>query len=149
LLTRRDFTRILPARASAITGVAWLGARRVVAVVRARVPPLGYAYFVAVLDGKRLVGTTLHSFGRVPRVEASPRAGFFSISIGGDLWAVRTRGGQPIYFPPLLDARALAWSPDERWTVVATHGSVYVFLTNTGEARVRRLPIVARDLAWR
>jgi len=26
---------------------------------------------------------------------------------------------------------------------------VFIFRTNTGEARVRRLPIVTRDLAWR
>jgi hypothetical protein len=51
--------------------------------------------------------------------------------------------------PPLTDPRSITWSPDERWTAVATRNSVFVFRTNTGEARFTRLPVVARDLTWR
>ena len=45
---------------------------------------------------------------------------------------------------------SLAWAPSERWVVAATReGAVFLLRPDTGDARVRRLGIAARDLAWR
>jgi hypothetical protein len=43
---------------------------------------------------------------------------------------------------------AIAWSPDERWTAVATRASVYVFRTEETDGTLIRIPITVRDLAW-
>ena len=109
----------------------------------------GYREYLSVLDGGRLVRTSHSDFGEGMRVEASPRGNFFTAWFGDSLVTIRDRSGDLIAFPPVPRVRALTWSPDERWTAVATEHSVFVFRTNTGEARVRRLPIVAYDLAWR
>jgi len=50
----------------------------------------------------------------------------------------------------LLLLTSLAWAPSERWVVAATReGAVFLLRPDTGDARVRRLRISARDLAWR
>ena len=50
----------------------------------------------------------------------------------------------PAGVPP---ARAVAWSPDDRWTAVAAHTSVYVF-PSEAQAPVVRIPLAVRDLDW-
>jgi hypothetical protein len=44
-------------------------------------------------------------------------------------------------------ARAVAWSPDDRWTAVAAHTSVYVF-PSEAQAPVVRIPLAVNDLDW-
>jgi hypothetical protein len=146
LLTGLDVARAVPGRIRGISSLAWLSNTRLAAVVDEEPTKLGSPEFVAVLEGRRLVAATPHSFSLT--IDVSPRGGYFAIWFEAAL-ELRDRDGRQIVFPPLRDVRALAWSPDERWTAVATRHSVYVFRTNEGEARVRRLPIEARDLAWR
>jgi WD40 repeat protein len=109
----------------------------------------GYREYLSVFDGRRLVRTSHSEFGEGMRVEASPRGNFFTAWFGDSLVTIRDRNGDLVTFPTIPRVRALTWSPDERWTAVATEHSVFVFRTNTGEARVRRLPIMAYELAWR
>ena len=52
--------------------------------------------------------------------------------------------GVPDGLPP---ARAVAWSPDDRWTALATRASVYVFRSETRDPVVR-IPLAVRDLDW-
>ena len=52
--------------------------------------------------------------------------------------------GIPDGLPP---ARAVAWSPDDRWTALATRASIYVFRSGT-RAPVVRIPLAVRDLDW-
>jgi hypothetical protein len=52
--------------------------------------------------------------------------------------------GVPDGLPP---ARAVAWSPDDRWTALATRASVYIFRSETRDPVVR-IPIAVRDLDW-
>jgi hypothetical protein len=126
----------------------WLSDTRVVTVL-GDAGISGYREHLSVLEGVRLVGASHSEFGEGLRVEASPRGNFFTAWYGDSLVTIRDREADLISFPPLPRVRALTWSPDERWTAVATEHSVFVFRTNTGEARVRRLPIKAYDLAWR
>jgi hypothetical protein len=128
--------------------LAWLSDTRLVTVV-ADPGPRGYQEHLSVIEDGRVIGATISEFGKGLRVETSPRGGFFAAWIGDSLVTIRDREGDLISFPPLPRIRALTWSPDERWTVAATQHSVFVFRTNEGEARVRRLPILARDLDWR
>jgi hypothetical protein len=150
LLSASELHRALPETLGALVvkDLAWLSNTRFVTVVGdARIT--GYRELVPVIEGARLVGATLSEFGEGLRLEASPLGSFFTAWYGDRLVTVRDRDGNQIVFPPLPKVRAVTWSPDERWTAVATPNSVFVFRTNEGEARVRRLPILARDLAWR
>ncbi len=128
--------------------LAWLSDTRLVTVL-GDAGIRGYREHVALFDGTTLQGEAFSEFGEGLRIEASPRGGFFTAWYGHSLVTIRNENGESIVFPPVARVRALTWSPDERWTAVATEKSVFVFRTDEGEARVRRLPIVASDLAWR
>jgi WD40 repeat protein len=128
--------------------LAWLSDTRLVTVV-GDAGISGHREHLSVIDSGRVVGATISEFGEGMRVEASPHGNFFTAWYGDSLVTIRDRNGDLVTFPTIPRVRALTWSPDERWTAVATEHSVFVFRTNTGEARVRRLPIVAYDLAWR
>jgi hypothetical protein len=128
--------------------VEWLSDSRLVTVV-GDAGVSGYREHLSVIDDGQLIGPVISEFGEGLRLEASPRGSFFTAWYGDSLVTIRDRNGDLVTFPTIPRGRAVTWSPDERWTAVATEHSVFVFRTNTGEARVRRLPIVAYDLAWR
>ena len=108
----------------------------------------GYREHLSVIDVRRIVGATISEFGEGLRLEASPRGSFFTAWYGDSLVTIRDRNGDLVTFPTIPRVQAVSWSPDERWTAAATARSVFVFRTNTSEPSVRRLPIVAYDLAW-
>jgi hypothetical protein len=123
--------------------LAWLSNDRMAVITQPS------EYVLTIREGR--LHTSTSGFGRpLTDLRVSPRGNFVAVRAEG-------RGGLLVLGPdglaaslPLLtNPRAIAWSPDERWTAVATESSVFVFRTNTGEARIRRLPIEARDLAWR
>jgi hypothetical protein len=128
--------------------VEWLSDTRLVTVV-GDAGVSGYREHLSVIDDGQLIGAVISEFGEGLRLETSPRGSFFTAWYGDSLVIIRDQNGDLVTFPTIPRVRALTWSPDERWTAVATEHSVLVFRTNTGEARVRRLPIVAYDLAWR
>jgi hypothetical protein len=128
--------------------LAWLSDTRLVTVV-GDAGISGHREHLSVIDSGRVVGATISEFGEGMRVEASPHGNFFTAWYGDSLVTIRDRNGDLVTFPTIPRVRALTWSPDERWTAVATEHSVFVFRTNTSEASVRRLPIMAYDLAWR
>jgi hypothetical protein len=128
--------------------LAWLSDTRLVTVV-GDAGISGHREHLSVIDGGRVVAATISEFGEGMRVEASPHGNFFTAWYGDSLVTIRDRNGDLVTFPTIPRVRALTWSPDERWTAVATEHSVFVFRTNTSEASVRRLPIMAYDLAWR
>ena len=45
-------------------------------------------------------------------------------------------------------ARAVTWSPDERWTALAASDGVWVFPSERPRGPVIRIPLDARDLDW-
>jgi hypothetical protein len=149
LLSASELHRALPETLGALVvkDLAWLSNTRFVTVV-GDASINGYRELVPVIEGARLVGATMSAFGEGLRLEASPRGSFFTAWYGDSLVTIRDRDGDLIAFPTIPRVQAVTWSPDERWTAAATAHSVFVFRTNTGEARVRRLPIVAYDLAW-
>jgi hypothetical protein len=128
--------------------LAWLSDTRLVTVV-GDAGISGSREHLSVIDDGRVVGATISEFGGGMRVEASPHGNFFTAWYGDSLVTIRDRNGDLVTFPTIPRVRALTWAPDERWTAVATEHSVFVFRTNTSEASVRRLPIMAYELAWR
>jgi hypothetical protein len=131
-----------------IAQLMWLSKTRPAFVVRSDsgTPPV---QTVAVFDGVRLAGASRRLTARSVVVEPSPRGSYYAIWVDGGLFGIWDFEGHRVLLPPITGVRALTWSPDERWTAAATAHSVFVFRTNEDEARVRRLPIEANDLAWR
>jgi hypothetical protein len=126
-----------------ILSLAWMSNTRMAVITKP-------SEWVLTIRKGRLRASTI-GFGRpLTDLHVSPRGSFVAARAEG-------RGGLLVLGPDGLAAalpsftspRALTWSPDERWTAVATENSVFVFRTNTGEAGVRRLPIHAYQVAWR
>jgi hypothetical protein len=151
VLSRGDLRRaLISADASGplvLKDLKWLSDTRLVTVV-GDAGISGYREHLSVIDVRRIVGATISEFGEGLRLEASPRGSFFTAWYGDSLVTIRDRNGDLVTFPTIPRVQAVSWSPDERWTAAATARSVFVFRTNTSEPSVRRLPIVAYDLAW-
>jgi hypothetical protein len=126
-----------------VLSLAWLSDTRLAAITK------GSRYALEIRE-RRLRVTIPGGRLRMEDLRVSPRGSFVSVraeGMGGLI--VVGADGRPVAASAFTVARSIAWSPDERWTAQATPGSVLIFRTDTGEARVRRLPIIARDLSWR
>jgi hypothetical protein len=123
--------------------LAWLTNSRMAVIARPS------DYVLVIREGRLRV--SVPGWGRpVTDLEVSPQGNFVAARAKGrEGLVVFGADGRTVSLPPFTDAHSITWSPDERWTAVATRRSVFIFRTNMEEARVRRLPIVARDLAWR
>ncbi|HKO73962.1 MAG TPA: hypothetical protein VJU01_01495 [Gaiellaceae bacterium] len=88
---------------------------------------------------------------RTASLELSPKRTFATLWLDGELAGTFDSGGGPAPIAPVGGTvTALAWAPSERWVVAATRdGAVFLLRPDTGDARVRRLGVSARDLAWR
>jgi hypothetical protein len=126
----------------AVEAVAWFSDSRFVAVL-----PAGK--LVIVDHGQVLVRADLPRF-RSASLELSPKRSFAALWLDGELGGTFDAGGGPAPIAPVGTVTSLAWAPSERWVVAATReGTVFLLRPDTGDARVRRLGISARDLAWR
>jgi hypothetical protein len=83
---------------------------------------------------------------QVRKTETNKLGGLFLARSRDGLLAL-TRDGKPVQLP-VRRARALAWSPDERWALAAGRRGLVLFRPGDPELRFRRLPIAATDLAW-
>lgn len=128
----------------AVEEIAWLDSDTLVAVVRAgaRGPEL-----LTVLREGRLAATPLID-DDLSELRTSP---------GGRNAAARGTGrvrllaldaqGRRMALP--RGALGVAWSPDERWTAVATGNGIVLLREGRGRPGVLRLPLAASDLVWR
>jgi hypothetical protein len=126
-----------------ILSLAWMSNTRMAVITKPS------EWVLTIRDGR--LRTSTFGFGRpLTDLHVSPLGNFVSVrATGRGGLLVLGPDGLAAALPPLTNPRSITWSPDERWTAVATENSVFVFRTNTGEARVRRLPIHAYDVAWR
>jgi hypothetical protein len=126
-----------------VCSLAWLTNRRMALITQSS------RQMVTIREGRLHVSTGTPGH-RLSDLQISPLGTYVSARAdrGGGL-LVLAADGHPVVMPPFTDPRAITWSPDERWTAVATKKAVFVFRTSTGDARLRRVPIHAYDLAWR
>jgi hypothetical protein len=125
-----------------VEAVAWFSDARFVAVLPAR-------KLVIVDHGHVLVRADLPRFHSAS-LELSPKRSLATLWLDGELAGTFDAGGGPAPIAPVGTVTSLAWAPSERWVVAATReGAVFLLRPDTGDARVRRLGIAARDLAWR
>jgi hypothetical protein len=109
------------------------------------------------VPGERIVA--LFRNGRFDRVAAtfvreeevirpSPRGTQFAVLDPGEPGVtVFDTSGHVAPLPDVTRPHAVAWSPDDRWTALATRWSVFVFPT-TRPDEVVRIPLAVRDLDW-
>jgi len=125
-----------------VESIAWFSDSRFVAVLPRR-------ELVIVEDDRVLVRAALPRFRSVS-LELSPKRTFATLWLDGELAGTFDAGGGPAPIAPVGEVTSLAWAPTERWVMAATReGAVFLLRPDTGDARVRRLDISARDLAWR
>ena len=91
--------------------------------------------------------------GNARSVRPSPRGGYYALLgpgvVAGIASPIFSRDGEQLARPEGIPRpHAIAWSPDERWTALATDESVYVFPTEAPERLVVRIPLPVRDLDW-
>jgi hypothetical protein len=109
---------------------------------------------LAAFEGKRV--SFVHPqwwVGEARAVRPSPQGSYYALL--GEEWLAGTgspifsRDGRQVAGPEgIPDPHAIAWSPDERWTALATEESVYVYPTEEPERLVVRIPLPVRDLDW-
>ena len=125
-----------------VEAVTWFSNSRFGAVLPSR-------QLVIVAHGHVLVRADLPRF-RSASLELSPKRGLATLWLDGELAGTFDAEGGPAPIAPVGTVTSLAWAPTERWVVAATReGAVFLLRPDTGDARVRRLDISARDLAWR
>jgi hypothetical protein len=104
---------------------------------------------LAVLQGDRVVVVQPRwVVGSARSIRPSPRGSYVAL-LGPDGVGLLDDRADPLDLPDGVQApHAIAWSPDERWTAVATRASVFVFRTEEPEGTLIRIPLAVRDLAW-
>lgn len=122
--------------------LAWLTNRRMALITEGR------PFLVTIREGRLHVSTGTPGH-RLHDLQVSPRGTYAAARAHGGGMLVIDADGRPATLPPFLDPVGITWSPDERWTAVATANSVFLFRTELSEARLRRLAIHAYEMAWR
>ena len=123
----------------ALPDLSWSSRREVVALIEAR-----YGF------GVSQAGTVIAGFRDGRLAWQAPRFGHFSrliIARGGDVMPVPVERQQLSVRFRITPSGPAAWSPDGRQLAAATRTSVYI--VDSAAARSVRIPVRARDLAWR
>jgi hypothetical protein len=144
--------------APAIQQAIWLSGDRVALIVRARAEeqPGSTSDVLAIFEKRRLVGEPVANL-RFDELVSSPSGRY--LAVHGSAFrglSFVDADGRLLARNPIASGHHVSWSPDERWTVVATGGSMYVFRTaeleffNTdSRPSTLRIPVHAADVEWR
>jgi hypothetical protein len=125
---------------------AWLDDDLVAVVARDR----GRSDHVFVLfRGKELVGGPSFPYPRLVDLRVSPYGSYVSARFAGGQGLIMLDERGDLVSLGIRAAHAVAWSPDEIWTALATDDGVFVFPTGERAIQLVRVPIIARDLIWR
>jgi hypothetical protein len=152
----RETPGLRPLRSPTVRMVTWLSDTAFVAVLRGERADGSRRDLVALFDGGRLLDAAPLRRPRLSLLRVSPRRTYVAVQADStSIWLLHADGASlsverfPPWSPPApTDVKAIAWSPDERWTAVASRTTVYVYRTSGGSAGFIGLPITARDLVW-
>jgi hypothetical protein len=130
--------------------VAWLGAMRLAAIVHDHDRSLD---LLAIFEGRELVGRPMLAGARLTGFGVSPLRRHVAVrSTAGGVFVVDWDGRLALpgrFRFPLLETRAVAWSPDDAWTAFATRRRLYLVETDPSATGAIELPIAAIRLEWR
>ena len=158
LLTRRDL-RTLARRHPNIDDVrapfrvrvrdlVWMEAEHLLVSLEMRSPHFPREYITVVLEGGESVVGQATSFQGPVDTWFATSSGSLAAAADG---TILSSDGETVVRPDQLSiARAVAFSPDERWLAYVSGRSVYLLGTprNNEPGRIIRLPVPAQDLAW-
>src|SRR5918999_1906815 len=118
--------------APAIRQAIWLSDTRVALIIRARVRDQpGSTYdLLAVYEGRQLVGEPVGN-SQFDELVASPSRNYLAVH-GSSFRGLSfvDSDGRLLARNPIASGHHATWSPDERWTAIATGGSTYLFRTS-------------------
>jgi hypothetical protein len=150
LTTEDVYDALRPAGAVTIVEAAWLGEARLAAIVRDESQGLD---LVAVFERRQLVAPPSLADPHLSGLSVSPRRRHVAVqSSAGGVYVLDREGRLALpgrYRFQLLETRAVAWSPDDAWTALATRGGIYLLETGRATRHVVDLPISAQALEWR
>jgi len=128
---------------------AWLDDDRLAVVLSVPVED-AVEHVVAVFEGRRLAWVDFAGPQALFDLRVSPGGRYFAVTNGSTSLLFDSRRGL-VQMPALVgsELHAITWSPDEQWVAAAADSRVYVFRPGELQPRIRQLPIVAGDLAWR
>jgi hypothetical protein len=140
-----------------VDDVAWLAGRRAAVLLSLRIagrPDLGGNQLVAFIRDGRLDAQVSFFRGDLRRLTASPGGAYVAALPG---FVLRANGSAASLPQTLVQARALAWSPDGLWLALAQRGSVVLVSLASVEQHDRdgsslrtiELPLEAGELEWR
>lgn len=104
---------------------------------------------LALLEDGRVIGVQPRWVVREARfLRPSPQGAYFAL-FDPDGVRLFDRDASPLALPAAARApQTVAWSPDERWTALATEEAVYVFPSEAPYDPMVRVPLAVRDLDW-
>lgn len=120
--------------------VAWLRNGRYAVLAQGRGRGL-----VAIFAHERLSALAALGLGPDAVVRPSPEGRYIAV-LGRGL-SVTDQTGRGVTLPD-VHPHAIAWSPDEQWTALATRSDLFVFPTGRTGGPLVRIPLAVRDLAW-
>ena len=125
-------------------------ARQAAALAKGRYAVLaegGSGRVVAIFEGKRL-----HRLAALDLdagvIRPSPRGRYLAILSSDRGVQVADLDGRGISLPDVAEPHAIAWSPDDRWTALATESKLFVFPTARTGGPLIGVPLAVRDLDW-
>jgi hypothetical protein len=153
-----DLTRVCGGqflRSLEIQDVAWLTSTRLAVHARFRWAGSNERDLLAVFDRRRLVSRP-RTGRRFDDLRVSPNRNYLVIAGGRPrVLLFLDRDGDVVAENPLAGGHHVAWSPDERWTVIATGATTYLLPTEELPLAGRgapihpiRLGVFATDVSW-
>jgi len=151
VLSRREIVRALRSQLFEAAGVevkeaAWMRDDCLALIVALERPGEPDRDVVTIFEEHRLAGVGSGSSRSLSDLRASPQGNFVAVR-SPPSFELFLPDGRRAGVPPLLGLRAIAFSPDERWTAAATDTGVYVFRPGSQEWTAR-MDLDANDLAW-
>ena len=149
LVSREDFARALgrdpwALRSPALAEVVWLDDDTFAGIL---VDRRRGERVIALFRRGRFVAAPPSPYDELSHLRASPFGKYVAARLGRGGLVVLDDEGRYLSLG-FRAARAIAWSPDETWTAVATSDGVYVFPTGERPIGLVRLPFRAFDLFW-
>jgi hypothetical protein len=155
---RAGSTELRILHSPSIRQAIWLSGSRVALIIHALVRDQpGSTYDVlAIYEDRKLVGEPVANLG-FDELVASPSRSYLAVhgSAPRGLSFVDA-DGLLLARNPIASGHHATWSPDERWTAIATGGGTYVFRTSEIEffnsdsrPQAIRIPVHAADIEWR
>jgi hypothetical protein len=155
---RAGSTELRVLQSPSIRQAIWLSDSRVALIIRSRVRDQpGSTYdLLAIFEGRIVVGEPVGNSHFDELVASPTRRDLAAHGSAPRGLSFVDSEGRLLARNPIASGHHAAWSPDERWTAIATGGSTYVFRTaeieffnSDSRPRAIRVPVHAADVEWR